>query len=216
MNWRACNTRPRVVDDTTTDVTASSTRGGGCGVEWATPYAGRRTLVSLRIHTDAFLGLLAAGIGHMTGNTLRGQSARQFDRVRTTESVPMHAAIRAGHPRVGRAGLPFVVHRDEVVPLRPVPRAATVPAKRTLFQRTRGRMRTCELWLRRSCPRGPALNCLERNCAGYGVWVGHSCGRFPGSYDVVDARWMRGTPCVSPLDRSSIRPSGPVATQSKR
>jgi hypothetical protein len=70
--------RPRVVDDTTTDVTASSTRGGGCGVERATPHAGRRTLVSLRIHTDASLGLLAAGIGHMTGNTLRGHSARQL------------------------------------------------------------------------------------------------------------------------------------------
>ena len=134
----------------------------------------------------------------------------------TTESVPMDAAMRAQRPRVGRAGLPSVVHRDEVVPLRPVPREASALAKRTLIQSRRGRMRTCELWLRRSRPRGAAANCLERNRAGYGVRVGPSCGRFPGSYDVVDARWTRGTPCVSRLDRSSIRPSGSVATRYKR
>jgi hypothetical protein len=208
--------RPRVVGDAATDITASSTRGGGCGVEWTTPSAGRSRVVSLRIHADASLGLLAAGIGHMTGDTLWRHYARQFDRVRTTESVPMDAAIHAERPRVGRAGLPSVVHHDEVVPLRPVPREASVPADLTLFQSTRGRIPTCELWLRRSRPRGPAVNCLQRDRADYGVWVGHSCGRFPGSYDVVDARWTRGTPCVSRLDRSSIRPSGSVATQSKR
>jgi hypothetical protein len=189
--------RPRVVGDTATDITASSTRGGGCGVEWTTPSAGRSRVVSLRIHADASLGLLAAGIGHMTGDTLRGQYAQQFDRVRTTESVPMDAAIRAERPRVGRPGHPSVVHRDEAVSPRPVPREASAPTKRTLFQRARGRMRTCEPWLRRSRPRGSAVNCLERNRAGYGVWVGPSCGRFPGILRrrrrTVDARARRNT-----------------------
>ena len=87
------NWRPRTFDPA----------AAAAGVPWATPYTGRRTFISLMIHAGVSPVLVAASVGHTSGETIWRHYARQFDRARHTEPVPLDRAIRAARRRVARA-----------------------------------------------------------------------------------------------------------------
>jgi len=103
-NWRRRVWRPAVV---------------AVGLEWATPYTGRRTDISLMIHAGVSPVLVAAAVGHTSGETIWKHYARVFDGARTTGAVPMDHAVRAARRAVRRNSLPAVFPRDNVVQLRP-------------------------------------------------------------------------------------------------
>lgn len=88
------------------------------GAGWATPYTGRRTYISLMIHAGVSPVLVAAAVGHTTGETIWRHYAREFDRARVTDAVPLDQSIRAARRRLARSGLRTVFAQGNVVELR--------------------------------------------------------------------------------------------------
>ena len=89
------------------------------GLSWATPYTGRRTYISLMIHAGVPPVVVAASVGHTSGETIWKHYARMFDGARTSEGVPMDRTIRAARRAVHRSGLPTVFPQSNVVEMRP-------------------------------------------------------------------------------------------------
>jgi integrase len=98
----------------------SNPAAAAAGVEWGTPDTGRRTFISLQIHAGVSPVLVAAGVGHTTGETIWRHYSREFDRARTTEVVPMEAAIRAARRRIATSRGPKVDPGSNVGPLRAI------------------------------------------------------------------------------------------------
>jgi integrase len=88
------------------------------GVSWATPYTGRRTYISLMIHAGVSPVVVAASVGHTSGETIWKHYARMFDGARTTEAVPMDRAVRAARRAARRSGLAQVSAESNVIALR--------------------------------------------------------------------------------------------------
>jgi integrase len=85
------------------------------GLSWATLYSGRRTHISLVIHAGVSPVVVAASVGHTSGETIWKHYARLFDGARTTVAVPMDRAIRAARRAVRRSVLPQVSAESNVI-----------------------------------------------------------------------------------------------------
>jgi len=91
------------------------------GVEFAMPKLGRKTYVSLRIHAGDPPVEVAADAGHSVA-VLWSNYAREFERSRHTERVPMDEALRRARRQVSGSG-------PGTVPARPSPTPVEQPAQ---------------------------------------------------------------------------------------
>jgi integrase len=88
------------------------------GAGWATPYTGRRTYISLRIHAGDSPLIVAAAVGHTNAETIWRHYAREFERARQTRPVPLADAVTAARRRVLRGdGVRPVCAESNVVQL---------------------------------------------------------------------------------------------------
>ncbi|MFN8109169.1 MAG: tyrosine-type recombinase/integrase [Thermoleophilia bacterium] len=102
------NWRPRVWDPAAAQA----------GLEWTTPYTGRRTYISLRIHAGDSPLVVAAAVGHANGETLWRHYAREFERARTTPPSPIADAVQSARARtLGRNGVRPVCAHTNVIEL---------------------------------------------------------------------------------------------------
>lgn len=74
------------------------------GPGWATPYAGRRTYISLRIHAGDSPLVVAAAVGHTNGETIWRHYAREFERARTATPVPLAHAVETARRALASPG----------------------------------------------------------------------------------------------------------------
>jgi len=88
------------------------------GVEWATPYSGHHTYISLQIHAGVSVVTIAAMCGN-SPEIIWHHYAREFDRSRTAKPVPLEGAIRAARRWVARSRVPAVFPESNVVELKP-------------------------------------------------------------------------------------------------
>jgi integrase len=75
------------------------------GVGWATPYTGRHTYCSLQIHAGTSPVIVAVLAGN-SPEVIWKHYAREFDRSRTTDPVPLETAPRAAREQVARSDVP--------------------------------------------------------------------------------------------------------------
>ena len=71
----------------------------------ATPYDGRHTYASLRIHEGDSPLLVAAALGHATGELVWRRYAHLFEEARLAPNVAMVDAIEAARASVGASGI---------------------------------------------------------------------------------------------------------------
>ena len=69
------------------------------------------------IHAGVSPVVVAASVGHTSGETIWKHYARMCDRARTTEAVPMDRAVRAARRAVRRSGLAQVSAESNVIAL---------------------------------------------------------------------------------------------------
>jgi len=81
------------------------------GVEWATPYSGRHTYISLQIHAGVSPVTIAAWAGN-SPKSIWDHYAREFERSRATLPLPLEDALVAARREVGAT---MVRPRDPVV-----------------------------------------------------------------------------------------------------
>jgi integrase len=84
------------------------------GVDWATPYTGRHTYISLQIHAGLSPVIVAALAGN-SAEIIRKHYAREFDRSRTAKPVPLASALRAARRQVARSSVREVFADSNVV-----------------------------------------------------------------------------------------------------
>ncbi len=71
----------------------------------ATPYDGRHTYASLLIHEGRSRLLVAAAMGHSTGETVWRHSAHVFEAARLGVGIPMVEAVRAAREELAASGV---------------------------------------------------------------------------------------------------------------
>jgi hypothetical protein len=105
------------------------------------------------MHAGTSLVILAARAGNSPEVSWE-HFACEFDRSRTTKLVPPEAALRAARRAVAPSGATTAPRSDDVVALARRREKHERPAKASLSVSTRGRIRTCHLWLRRAIVQG--------------------------------------------------------------
>jgi hypothetical protein len=75
------------------------------GVGWASPYTGRHTYCSLQIHAGTSPVIVAALAGNAP-EVIWKHYAREFDRSRATDPVPLETALRAAREQGLRSDVP--------------------------------------------------------------------------------------------------------------
>ena len=119
------------------------------GVE-ATPYDCRHSYASLLIHAGRSPLAVAAALGHASGETTWKHYAHVFEEAQLASSTPVEDAILAARLRI--EGQDRLHESCTVEVLKPLDLLPPKPEKRPRAGRkrsTRGRIRTCDLWLRR-------------------------------------------------------------------
>lgn len=86
------------------------------GVSWATPYTGRHTYISLQIHAGLSPVTVAAYAGN-SPDVIWRHYAREFERSRTAEAVPLEGALRGARRAIAKARVPAVFPELQVVEL---------------------------------------------------------------------------------------------------
>jgi integrase len=119
------------------------------GVE-ATPYDGRHSYASLLIHAGRSPLAVAAAHGHASGETTWKHYAHVFEEARLASSTPVEDVILPARLRIGGPDRLHESCTEEVLDPSDLSRPALeIRPAAGKKPSTRGRIRTCDLWLRR-------------------------------------------------------------------
>jgi hypothetical protein len=97
----------------------SATQANHTGLDWATPYTGRRMYLSPMIHAGVSPIVVAAAVGHTSGETIWKHYARTVDGVRSAKPAPMQVGIRTARAALAGNGVPAVCPQGGAIELFP-------------------------------------------------------------------------------------------------